>query len=157
MLVACRTAQTAFDQTKAPEPLQLSLPILSAGEAVELAVNNIPLWRVNFSWLGLVAVIMGGAVVVLSWRQTSKGYMLIRGAGVLLVALGVLLQGDSAPWFFLLLAVSILLVLFIRAAKDSYRDLQRLMQHKNDQPKDENPVRQDVVSPEAGAQAGPVV
>ncbi|MBL8816553.1 MAG: hypothetical protein JNL58_11030 [Planctomyces sp.] len=157
IMVSCRTAQTAFVQTKSPEPLQLSLPILSAGEAVELAVNNIPLWLVNFSWLGLVAVIVGGAVVVLSWQQTSKGGKLIRGAGLLLVALGVLFQGDSAPWFFLLLAVSILLVLFIRAARDLYRNLRRSMHHRNDQPQDGNLVRQDVVSPESGTQASPVV
>ena len=43
-----------------PSPLQLSLPMLSAGEAVELQVKNIPLCgRLDLSWIGLIAVLDG--------------------------------------------------------------------------------------------------
>lgn len=124
MVVAAQAAQTAFSEIGSTEPLQLSLPVLSAEEAVELSVSNIPLWRVNLSWVGL-SLLLGGIVAlitsfhpsVLNWR------MPVRYAGVLLIVAGVLLHGDSAAWFFALIGVAILLLLFVRPASKTLRDL----------------------------------
>ena len=54
--LAFTNASLAFSQTGEPAPLLLSLPILSAGEVVQLAVHNTPTWRVNLSLLGLFAL-----------------------------------------------------------------------------------------------------
>ncbi|MCH7685518.1 MAG: hypothetical protein IH899_02350, partial [Planctomycetes bacterium] len=69
IFVAFATAMTAQRQTGLPAPLQLSLPILSAEELVELQVKNIPLWRVNISWLGLIAVLGGIVEIVRSFTK----------------------------------------------------------------------------------------
>ena len=128
--VSFRTAQTAFAQTGSPVPLQLSLPILAAGETIHLQVDNIPLWRVNVSWLGLAAALGGIALIVLSFRKHATWRsMLIRCGGMVLIALGVLLQGDGAPWFYGLLALTILLLLFVRSAIEELRNIGRWMVH----------------------------
>lgn len=124
MIVAVQAAQTAFSETGVPEPLQLSLPVLSPEEAVELTVSNVPLWRVNLSWIGLGVLLSGVAVLIGSWQQRMlKWRMPLRYVGTLLMIAGVLLHGDSAPWFFALLGVAILVLLFLRPALRSLRDL----------------------------------
>ena len=69
--VAVSTTMMAMSQTGSPAPLQLSLPILAAGEAVELQVKNTPLWRIDFSWTGLVACLTGIAAIVWSYTMTN--------------------------------------------------------------------------------------
>ncbi len=58
------TASAAWSQIGSPVPLQLSLPILSPGEIVELDVKNTPLWRVDLSWFGWIAV--------LEWHRCNR-------------------------------------------------------------------------------------
>jgi len=146
--VSFRTAQTALAQTGSPEPLQLSLPILAAGETIQLQVENMPLWRVDLSWLGLAAAL--GGIALIAWRivvdlakdtQQERVFgkihysnsRLICCGGMLLIALGVLLQGDGAPWFFGLLALTILLLLFVRPAIEGLRDIGRWMRRVTEQ------------------------
>jgi len=156
IFVSCRAAQTAWAQTGSPEPLQLSLPILSAGESVELAVNNIPLWRINLSWTGLAAVLVGVALIVWSFRKHETWRkLLIRCGGILLIALGVLFQGDGAPWFYGLLALTILTVLFAHSAIESFREISRWMRQTDERRKSKNQSKQDSAGSAAGAQAGP--
>jgi hypothetical protein len=156
IFVSCRTAQTAFAQTGSPEPLQLSLPILSAGEAVELAVKNIPLWRINLSWTGLTAALVGLALIVLSFRNRELWRrLLIHGTGILLIALGVLFQGDGSPWFYGLLALTILIVPFGRLAIESFHDIGGWMRRVVEQRKAKHSSKQAGAGSEAGAQAGP--
>ena len=113
------TALTAHRQTGMPAPLQLSLPILSAEEIVRLQVKNIPLWAVNLSWLGLIAALGGIAEIVRSFtKQEARPVILIRSGGMLLIALGILFQGDGAPWFFTLLAFAILIMFFLPQVKN---------------------------------------
>ncbi len=112
--VASETAITALSQSGSPAPLQLSLPILSAGEVVELQVKNTPLWRVNVSWLGLTAGLLGIAAVIWSLIKNAadqdmydlpgilfygRQRMLVRGGGIFLIAMGLLFQRDGAPGF----------------------------------------------------------
>lgn len=138
---AISTAMTALSETGPPAPLQLSLPILAAGETVELEVNNLSLWRVNLSWVGLIVGLIGIGIIVWSlprvatligaWipRSGDGGYetrrnrlVLIRGIGILLLAVGVLFQRDGAPWFCALLALAILILLVLPRAFNSARD-----------------------------------
>ena len=156
--VSFRTAQTAFAQTGSPEPLQLSLPILAAGEAIQLQVDNMPLWRVDVSWLGLAAALSGIALIVWSFRKHETWRkMHIRCGGMLLIALGVLLQGDGAPWFFGLLALTILLLLFVRPAIEGLRDIGRWMRRVAGQRKSKNQAKQTSAGSEAGMHAVPSV
>ncbi|MEM1069608.1 MAG: hypothetical protein AAGI63_11980 [Planctomycetota bacterium] len=119
------TADRAWDQVGSPSPLEVSLPVLSAGDSVELWVKNTPLWRVDLSMLGSFLLIAGIAAIV--WSFTKEDAVIrgaIRSGAGLLVALGVLAQGASAPWFFGLLAAVLALLLY-RPAYELVRDLIR--------------------------------
>lgn len=119
-------ASQAVDQKDQLQPLHLSLPILSAGEAAELHVTNMPLWQADLSWLGLVSLFAGIALNVWSFLQRDPSLKsLIRGASALLISLGILSQSASGHWFFGLLALTILLALFVRPAFNGFRDLGR--------------------------------
>lgn len=113
IIMALVTAMTASRDSASPAPLSLSLPVLSADEAVHLEVQSVPLWRANLSWLGMVAVAGGIGWVLWSFLPRATDKMLVRTGGALLVALGVLLQRAGAPWFFILLALAIFALLFL--------------------------------------------
>ncbi|MGI9471758.1 MAG: hypothetical protein ACR2NZ_09520 [Rubripirellula sp.] len=127
------TASRAASTMGVPIPLQLSLPILSAGEPVQLDVKNMPLWRVDISWFGLAIVLGGVAAIAWSllkqdwWRMTAA-----RSGGLLLIAFGVLLQGGGAPWFFALLAIAIFALLFLSPMRDAIHDLKTRVQTENE-------------------------
>ncbi len=116
------TAKIAWSQTGPPSPLQLNLPVLSAGETVVIPVKSIPLWQADLSWTGLAALCGGIAVILVSFATSAVWFrVLTRCGGMLSTALGVLLQGDGAPWFYAALALAILLLLFLPAARDWMR------------------------------------
>jgi len=115
--IALATALAARSDVGSPAPLQLSLPILSTAETVELQVQNMPLWRANLAWLGLLAGLVGILAIVGSWiKKETETSLPLRSGGIFLIALGVLLGRDSAPLFFLLLALTILIRLFLPQA-----------------------------------------
>lgn len=121
VLVAGSSALTAWSQVGSPAPLELSVPVLAAGERVELAVKNIPLWRADLSWTGLTILVAG--ILAIGWtylRRDAWSPSTMRSGGALLIALGVLMQGDGSPWFFGLLAVSILLLVLVPRVKELY-------------------------------------
>jgi hypothetical protein len=114
---------TSLSQTGDPVPLQLSVPILSAGETVELSVKNVPLWRMDVSWSGFAALLTGIAAIAASFgKQRVLPAVPLRGNGIFLIGLGVLLQGGGAPWFFAVLGLAVLGLLFAPAAIQSFRD-----------------------------------
>jgi hypothetical protein len=157
VFVSCRAAETAFSQTGPPEPLQLSLSVHSAGEAIQLQVENVRVWRIDLSWIGLAGVLAGIALLVWSFRKQMTGRrMLIRCGGMLLIALGVLLQGDGAPWFYGLLALAILTLLFVRPAIEWLRDVGRWKSRVAEQRMANKEAKQENESPEAGPITGAV-
>ncbi|MEM7473591.1 MAG: hypothetical protein AAF483_01225 [Planctomycetota bacterium] len=129
--VACGSALDSFEQTGPPSPLQLNLPVLSGGETVEVQVQSIPLWRVNISWLG-VALAVGGFVLLIASFLTNNlaAKRNARLVAVPLICVGILLQGDGAPWFFGLLALGMLALLFLPAAKHLLMDTIAWMNEK---------------------------
>lgn len=154
VFVSFRATQTAFDETGSPEPLQLSLPILAAGETVQLQVNNMPLWQINISVSGM-AVALGG-IALLIWsirRQAMWRRTLIRGGGMLLIALGALLQGDGAPWFYGLLAVTILL-LIVRRAIEALREFGGWMSRIAEKRRARKAAMQEAAERETGPTSG---
>ena len=150
ILGSYQVAMTAYSQIKGPEPLQLSLPILAAGETVELQVSSMPLWQVNLSWICLAAALTGIALLALSFRKSAtSSRMVLRCVGMLAIAMGVLLQGDSATWFYGLLGVTMLL-LFVRPAYDGFRDFGRWAGGTLGRWKANRKAKHESVSPEAG-------
>lgn len=114
VVVAFGTALSAQRQTSPPTPLQINLPILAAGEAVELQVKSLPLWQVNLSWTGLVVMAAGIAVLVYSlFRSDSFSKTASRCGGWMLLMIGILLQHDSAGWFFALFGLAIISLLLL--------------------------------------------
>ena len=100
-----------------PVQLSLSLPVLASGESVGLEVANLPTWRAYISWPGIALVLAGFAVLLIEWQiHTSRGRWLLRGFAFGLIATGLLLQTNGAPWFFGLLALAILAFQLIPAA-----------------------------------------
>lgn len=114
VFIAVAAAISASTQMGSSTPLQLSLPVLSAGETVELSVRNTPLWQVDLSWLGLAAVLAGVAMIVWTFVRREKWQpTIVRAGGVFMIATAVLMQGGGAPWFFAALAFAILILLLI--------------------------------------------
>jgi hypothetical protein len=113
--VSLSTAAVAISQRRPPLPLTLSLPILSAGEPIALQVYNTPLWRVNLSWYGLTTIVIGLTVMVWSFFKEELRTLTL-SAGIFLLALGILWQGDGASWFYGLLTMAIFIFLFMDQA-----------------------------------------
>lgn len=73
MWIAIATGMAAYAQLGPLPPLQVSLPVLSSGENIELQVRNIPFWQVNISWNGVIALAIGIASLVLSFSTSDAG------------------------------------------------------------------------------------
>ncbi|MDB4733176.1 hypothetical protein OAF42_01900 [Planctomicrobium sp.] len=152
--ISCQIAMAAFSDVKAPEPLQLNLPIIAAGETVQLQVNPVPLWRVDFSWAGFALALSGIAMIFCSWfTHVTKPKLLLRCGGTLCIAFGVLLQGSGAPWFYGLLALTILILFLVRPAFESMRDIRRWGGRLIKQRKEKKAAKQDGSGTESGVVA----
>lgn len=108
-------------------PLQISLPVLTAGEKVELEVDNIPQWRLALSWPGILLAAVGLAMLLKTKFSRTEGLVgtFLRAAGGLLLAAGLLMQRDAGRSFFLFLLLGILFFLIIpscRAFLKRFRD-----------------------------------
>ena len=110
----------AYQQMEPLAPLQINLPVLAAGESASLAVDNAPSWRVYLSWPGLGLMVVGLVSLVSTWRLNQHAGWL-RSIGIGLLSAGLLMQGHSAPWFFGLMALMLLLVQLLPAALHWYR------------------------------------
>ncbi|WP_182867425.1 hypothetical protein [Stieleria mannarensis] len=153
--VALVTAAVAFSQIGTPEPLQLSVPILAAGETIQLQVSNTPLWRVNVSSSGVTALLCGLVAIGWSFRRTNtQEQQLLRGGGILLLALGVLLQGDGAGWFFGLLALAILVFLFVPPARQWIRHTTNSVRELAEQQKAKRAAKREAKESASGEELG---
>ncbi|MEM6472832.1 MAG: hypothetical protein AAF802_24940 [Planctomycetota bacterium] len=104
----------AWSDAGRPSTLGLSLPILAAGEAVELQVENMPLWKSDLSVPGIGAIVMGTLLVLLSFVIADVARRkFARMLGVAAIAVGILAQGDGAAWFFGVLGLGIFAILFL--------------------------------------------
>ena len=82
--------------------------------------------------------------------------MLLRCGGMLLIALGVLLQGDGAPWFYGLLALTILLLLFVRPAIEGLLDIGHWMRLVAEQRRARREAKQKSSGPQSGPASGAI-
>ena len=126
LAIAASTVATleSWSETGRPAALGLSLPVLAAGETVELQVENRALWLSDLNAWGIVAIVAGVLLVASScFRRTSPLAKAGRVMGAGLIAFGTLAQGDGAPLFFGALAFGILLLLFLQPAWNCVTDL----------------------------------
>lgn len=139
-------------EIKSPPPLQLNLPVLSAGETVELNVQNVPLWQVYISWPGLIALLVGIAAIIWSFtKMETRSRNVMRGGGMLLIALGILFQPDGAPWFYALLSAAILILLFVPQTIDGLRGIRDWMRRLTEQRKTNRETTNDGSGDESGS------
>ncbi|MEO1618945.1 MAG: hypothetical protein AAFV88_24050 [Planctomycetota bacterium] len=114
MIASAVATRAAWFDIGRPATLGLSLPVLAAGEAVELQVENMPLWRSDLFIPGIVAIVVG--VVLLGLSFFTRNIALARFTRLLAVAAiacGILGQGVGAAWFFGVLGFGILTLLFL--------------------------------------------
>ncbi|MDF1740739.1 MAG: hypothetical protein P1U86_16375 [Verrucomicrobiales bacterium] len=122
--VLCAVAATvrALSAVRGTNPLQISLPALTEGEAVELTVRNSTLWEANLVWPGLVVLVLGIGVLVRSFmKKPPLGKSLCRVVSIFLVSIGLLLQRDGAGWFFGFLAVAIAVLLLFPQVRGGWK------------------------------------
>jgi hypothetical protein len=99
----------AFSQIQPLAPLDLNLPVLASGESVDLEVANLPAWRAYLSVPGLVIGVLGIVVLLMSCRSPdSRTRGIVQWISYGLIAVGVLMQPNGAPWFFGLVAIAVL-------------------------------------------------
>lgn len=111
VVVTATAASDALDQIGAPAALQLSLPVLSAGESVTMQVSNLPAWQANISWFGIVVAVIGLGILVASFIQKVFAVkQVLRLAAILLISYGCLLQRDGAAIFLGLLGIGIVVL-----------------------------------------------
>jgi hypothetical protein len=150
--VSAGAALSALLQTAPPSPLELSLPILASGEAIRLNVTSTPLWRVNVSWFGVFLILAGAGAWLWAWKETSEiSKLLARWAGILLISIGALFQGDGAPWFFGMLALAILVLLWLGPFIESARELLQWMRSPSRQSESESQTDPAVSGGEIGS------
>ena len=116
ILLAINTASEAGEISQLDKGVQLSLPILSAGELVQLDLYNTPIWRANLSTIGVVLTSVGlfGFIASLLKRWTEYRSRL-QIVSVFLMSFGVLMHHGSADEFYWILAVTIFLLLGIKS------------------------------------------
>ncbi|XZE51724.1 hypothetical protein SH139x_003387 [Planctomycetaceae bacterium SH139] len=118
VVVAGAASWDAFDRLQPPAPLQLSLPVVAAGEVVALQVRNLPTWWAQLSWVGFGLVSGGlGVLVVELLVRANLAKRILRLLWMGLISTGILLHPNGGLAFFVLLAVVGFFLLFLPAMK----------------------------------------
>ncbi|MCG8600386.1 MAG: hypothetical protein MI807_09625 [Verrucomicrobiales bacterium] len=115
VFIGAATAMQSPGMRHGTAPLQISLPVLTSGEKVELEVDNVPLWRLSLSWPGIFFAAVGLAMLLKTIFSKTKDLLCsaLRTGGGLLLAIGLLMQRDAGRSFFLFLLLGIFLFLII--------------------------------------------
>ena len=103
--VAITATDVAMNHGSQIQQLELNLPVLSSGEAVEVAVNNLPTWMVQVSWPGVGLAVAAIILLLASYRLKSQPKRpAVQQFAVCLLAVATLLQPNGAPGLFVLIA-----------------------------------------------------
>lgn len=128
IFLSVAAAREAHSEMGSPEPLRLSIPVLAADEPVQLFAHNVPLWQVNLSWTGIGILVIGVVLTLVAFsKKLTQARTVLRCVSVCSIAVGILLQGDSAPWFFGLLSAAILILLLAPSVFDGFREIRNRM------------------------------
>jgi len=118
-VLAVAAALSAANRFETTAPLRISLPLLPAGEPVELVVKSVSAWQADLSWPGL-ALLAAGLVVVLVGRSRAQASLVLLGVAAVLS--GLLWQRGSEEWFYGLLAVLLAFGWLWPRARDAWKD-----------------------------------
>ncbi|NNE94188.1 MAG: hypothetical protein HKN23_21275, partial [Verrucomicrobiales bacterium] len=122
-IISFNTVNHANRYLGPPSPLEVSIPALASGESVELGVKTVPVWQANLSWFGIAILVAGIALTALGiFGKGGRNWKYVTVGGAL-AALGILIQRDSANWFFAVLGVIIILLLLLPAVWRGLKDL----------------------------------
>ncbi|MDB4358754.1 hypothetical protein N9Z18_00775 [Verrucomicrobiales bacterium] len=138
VLCSCAAALHAAAMVGGTVPLKLSLPVLTAGEAVEITVQNSGLWQANVVWLGVAALVIGVVALIRSLLANPPlGKSGLRTAAVFLIAIGLLMQRGGAEWFFWFLAVAIALLMLLPRLVDGWKRFRAVREKAREEKKSE--------------------
>ncbi len=127
-IVAFVAANVALETQEGRPPLRLNVPVLAAGEGVELQVANLPDWQVGLSWPGVIAAIIGAGLLLASClSKFAPQAKTMRFIGLLALGVGLLLQSGGASYFFYALGVALLLVLILPRCVQLAKDFSRYL------------------------------
>lgn len=101
LVLAGISCWNALQQYGPPQPIQMDLPVLAAGESLNVNVYAIPSWRVQISWTGVGLALGGIFMLAIAWLVRKS--MLVRLALALafaLLAVGTLLQANGGVFFY---------------------------------------------------------
>lgn len=129
--LACLVAAaTSFHGYGPVNALQISLPVTLPQDVLEISVRNQELWKANISWLGAFIGLVGvGGIVFSLFPSAADRARIIRIGGIGLIALGLLLQRNGAPYFFLASGIGIAILLVPRLWQVG-KDIKRKRQEK---------------------------
>ena len=97
--------------------IELALPVLKSGESIELSLKNIPKWEAMVNWLGVVAIVAGVLIYIVSFLTSKNNWFpklssnkikpWLYPSAITLMAGGLLSQHGGAILFFLILSLII--------------------------------------------------
>ena len=126
IFIAVDTAGEARAIQSLNSGVQLSLPILPAGEFVQLDLYNTPIWRANVSNVGVILSVVGLFGLVASlfqiWSEYRVRLHIISG---FLMVFGVLLHHGSADEFYWILAFFIFLFIGMKSTFRVFSSLKK--------------------------------
>lgn len=116
-------AMEAFNEIEPLPELQLSVPVLAAGETVGLQVQNMPGWLAYLNWPGVTMAIVG-LLAVLFLAKFAHDTLGHRGrialvAALLTTSVGLLFQTNGAFLFFAFIGVAGFFLMFLPAARNA--------------------------------------
>ena len=121
--------------------LQISLPVTLPQDLLEISIQNTELWQANISWLGALLVVAGISALVFSlFPSAADRARLLRVAGIVAIALGILLQRNGTPYFFLAVGLGIAILLIprlIHIGKDMKKKRAAAKKRKAEEERDE--------------------
>lgn len=121
----------AWENASLPSAIQMSLPVLSAGELVTMRVENTPLWQARISWPGL-GLFAGGLLIIAASSQLSRrSQTLARFAGCIAALAGLALLPNGAAWMFLLVALLLTFLQFFPTTRVWLKELSNMTQKEN--------------------------
>jgi len=139
-IVGVSTAMEAPNLTHHSGPIQISLPVLTAGEKVELQVDNLPLWKLSISWLGIVLAAVAVAALLKSFfsKQDKTMRTALCVGGSVLLAIDLLMQRDGGRSFMVFLLLGPLAFLLISTLRSFWKNFQEHQERQKKTPKPDN-------------------
>lgn len=115
IVVAVLLALTSVPLSLSDSPvLKYAVPVMAANSDVVVDVGNLPPWRAATGWGMWLLLLLGAGATLFSFVSSSRA---LRGAGLTLIGLALLMVHGGAPLFFLFATLLLALWWIPRIAK----------------------------------------